>query len=456
MSKMSKTLDWPSKDSQFFNVDAKPEYHQMANYLIHEVGFKTHGKYIYKYNKGKYEEVSNELLKKTINNLTNKRAKPGQTRDFFDIITTQAQVESIEEVTPPERCLNLENGLYTIDDKEFGSHMRENFFLHKMPVKFDRDAKCPQFIEFLNQTFENDQQLVNVTAEIFGYCLLGGDPFLHKAFVLYGSGRNGKSTWLDILKELMGKGNYASVPMNKLGDPFSAFGLHGKLANITGELPTGKISSDDFKTVVGGEEIICSAKYKDQFSLRVRAKMIFACNLFPVFNDSTPGMREKLLFMPFNNYLEEHDRDVKLFSKLKIEMSGILNFALEGLDRILERGRLPEVDAAKEVMKKYRGESDSVYLFFEVCLEITQFKVKPDERIPLKFLYGRYQLFCSEEGFRQPIGKGKFGKKIEAILIEKSREKKWYFKEKKGEFLKPFQRVFKIDYAIFDDAYFLG
>lgn len=393
-----------------------PLYYDLSDYLIKVRGFKTVGKYNHIFKDTHYIQITDEMVNKVIIELTLRECPPGWLGNFFKILRSEAQIER-DDFKHPEGIINLANGMLDLKTKFLCRHQDSCFFKYVIPIEFDKEAKCPDFMEFLEFVFENDKELINATAEIFGYCLLGGDPFLHKSFVLLGDGRNGKSTWLHVLRKLVGDSNCSSVSMGLLNKPFSAVRLDGKLANITGELPTSKLDSEVFKSAVGGEYITAAHKGKDEYGLHVEARFVFACNDMPKFGDATTGMWEKLYMIPFNRYIRPEERDPGIFKRLEGELPGVLNFALEGLARLVKRGKLKKIKAVDDTMIEYREESDSVYDFFEQKLEVNL--DCPDKEIKLKFFHNAYQSFCVLEG-KKSINNVNFSKRLRRILKEKS------------------------------------
>ena len=432
-------IDYPNINNGFmsFGQDGGkgPQYYELAAYMVKELGLKTIGNYnwIYDIDAGHYKLITDQMLEKKIIELTQEKAKPSWLSSFFKVAKAKSQIERSIFESPPS-CLNVANGVLDIKRKILVDHDKSFNFKYITPIKYDPNAKCPTFMDFLNFVFEGNQELINVTGEIFGYCLLGGDPFLHKSIVLLGDGRNGKSTWLHVLRKLLGDDNCSSVSMGLLNKPFSAVRLDGKLANITGELPTGKLDSELFKSAVGGEYITAAHKGKDEYGLHVRSRFIFACNDMPKFGDATTGMWEKLYIIPFNRYIREDERDPGIFTRLETELPGVLNFALDGLAVLLKRQKLPKIQAVQDLMTEYREESDSVYDYFNEKV-IVDNKYQYD-RILNKKLHNHYALFCSGNG-RHAVNDNQFSKRLRRILKEremlnvtvktgKGREGRWY------------------------------
>ena len=412
--------DFPSIMDGFFSAKGTsdretPDYYDLAKYLIKAKGCRSNGNYTWLYDNGKYDLLKKEQLQNYITELTLEKTNMNQINQFLGILIAKSQCKD-DELKQIEHKINLANGVLDLKTKEMLPHSKDYFFKYKLPIKYEPMADCPLFKKYLNETFEGDEEMINVTAEIFGYCLYGGEPFLHKSFVLFGEGRNGKSVWLHVLRHLLGHANVSTVSMSLLSKPFSVIQMDGKLANITGELPNGKLDSELFKTACGGEYITAAHKGKDEFGLKVNAKLVFASNKFPMFGDTTTGMWEKLFIMPFSRYLRPEDRDPTIFKRLEGELPGILNFALKGLSAVLKRGRIIEPLAVKKMMAEYRKESDSVYCWMLERLTVTG---NYGDVMTAKQLHDQYTNDMFREG-RKAYKIRMFGKRLNAIIKEQN------------------------------------
>ena len=258
--------------------------------------------------------------------------------------------------------VNLANGILEAKTNELRPHSSNYFFKYILPHRYDPSAECPRFREFLNFIFDNDPQYTDLTAEIFGYCLLGGNQFLHKSFVLYGSGRNGKSTWLEILQSLLGQTNISSVSLANLTKPFSVVNLDGKLANIVDETPNDQINAEAFKTATSGGWLTGAHKGKPEYPVRCNARFLFASNKIPNFSETTVGLKERLYFIKFSKFIEADSRDPYIKEYIVAnEMAGVLNFALAGLKTRLDRGYMLPTTGNFEMMEECNTEYDSVF-----------------------------------------------------------------------------------------------
>lgn len=402
-------------DNGFYVKDNKgisttPLYNELSLYLKEQYHLKVNESVMFIYNDDHYRHIRKNALMNIIENITNSRVKPSHYDQFYKKIIATCY-ENFDEFQNPDGYLNLKNGILDIKNKTLINHSPEYFFKYILPHEYNPNATYTHWLEFLNYIFDNNQSLIDVCAEIFGYTMYGGDPWLHKAFVCHGEGRNGKSTFLEVLMYLLGQNNFESVSMSNLNKPFSVVRLDGKLANIVEETPTGVIDSENFKNAVGGGYLTAAHKGKPEFQLKCNARLLFACNRLPFFGDATVGSYERLYFIPFNQYIKEKDRVPQYSKRLLKEISGIMNWAIEGLCRVLNRRYLPVVEGSKAVLEEYRRESDNVYNWAESSLIIDQ---ENGQQYYTKSLYQRY--YSSVGGERHAVNETTFNRRLSSYI----------------------------------------
>lgn len=329
-------------------------------------------------------------------------------------------------ITCVEHCLNFQdtknkiniaNGVLDFKENKLYPSSNKFLFKYKIPIKYDSEAKCTRWDKFLDETFEGDKQLIDLVQDLFGYTIMGDNPFLHRVFILYGDGRNGKSTMLDVLKDLIGYENFSAVSMADIHKPFSAVMLDGKLANIVGETSIDNISNEAVKAIAAGEPIIAANKGKDEYKFNPTARLIFACNNLPKFGDNSVGILDRLVFIPFDRYLKTSERDTLIGQKLKAEYSGILNWAIVGLKRVLDTRKIHSALKSDEVKEDYRRSSNKIYDWFLHKITYTHLD---SDFIPTDTLFDNYTDWCHKQKHHYTHSKIGFSKEVCRILKEKS------------------------------------
>lgn len=315
--------------------------------------------------------------------------------------------------------INLQNGTFEISTDS--QHLRPpdaaDFLTHQLPFAYDPTATAPQFEQFLNRV-QPDQDCQKLLAEYLGYVFISPAKLkLEKTLLLYGSGANGKSVFFEIVTALLGPDNVSHYSLQSLtNDPaYCRAHLATKLVNYASEI-NGKLEADTFKQMVSGEPVEARLPYGQPFILTNYAKLIFNCNELPADVEHTPAYFRRFLIVPFGVTIPEAEQDKQLAAKIiQSELSGVFNWILAGLHRLLEQGRFTDADAVRQQLEAYKRQSDTVRLF----LDEQGYQASADYT-PLKDLYRDYKAFCIEDGYR-PVNNRNFQKRLNANSIPTDR-----------------------------------
>jgi len=394
------------------NIDTIKEYINRKKIIF------CNGKnYYYSKDDGYYKPLEDEDLKKDIaEHLIDKNYKDGFLNNLIKGIRVFAKVDS--KKLNPTRYLNFKNCLFNLETYEIENHSSDIIFLFQLPVIFDEDALCERFMAFLDETIpDNIQQ--KILQEYVGYAL-SSDTQHHIAAILLGSGSNGKSTFLKIIEKIFGHDNIASVDLGQLGDIYHRTTLVSKLINISTEM-NGKISKKSLKTfkeITSFERITARYMRHNAFSFIPIVKCFFASNVMPIFPESNYAVKRRLLLIKFPNQfsVENGNIDINLINKLALELSGICNWAIEGLIRLRENGRFSNIDDNNLFSEKnYTVEEFNLFIS-ECCL------IDNEARIQKKILYEFYRKWCDnkEYNFVNDVQFGKYIINLNGISSSKS------------------------------------
>lgn len=263
-----------------------------------------------------------------------------------------------------------------------------------LPYAYDPTAQCPRWIRFLDEIFP-DESCRQLLQQIFGYCLTL-DTSLQKFFVFIGTGANGKSVVLAVLRLLVGAENVSALPLAKFGSNHELVITLGKLLNITSEVgEVERIDEGLLKQFTGGDIMHFNPKYEKPFTAKPTAKLVVGTNTRPAFKDRSDGTWRRLIVLPFPVVIPEDKRNPCLENDLAKELSGILNWAIAGAHALYEQGRFIETQTALDAREQFRRESSSARLFLgECCYEQT------DGEMPKRKLYSLYKDYCDSRGYK--------------------------------------------------------
>ena len=270
----------------------------------------------------------------------------------------------------------------------------EDEFLGRVETPYDPSAECPRFESFLKESLETGSDRKKVQ-EFAGYTLMHWALPHHKALFLVGPTASGKSTFLDTVRAMLGTDAVASLtPQQMVGERFGGAELYGSWANIRNDIPASTIEDvGQFKEIIGGDPIKAEQKYEDPFMFEPTAKHAFSANQLPDAEVDDEAFFRRILLVPFPDTVPRGQRDPELDQKLAAELPGVLNWALEGLQRLLKQGGFTADRTPAETQRTWERWGNSVDRFKETCLEDNE-----GNAIPKSDLYSAYVAFCEDEG----------------------------------------------------------
>jgi putative DNA primase/helicase len=298
--------------------------------------------------------------------------------------------------------INLLNGTFEICPKgktKLRPFESEDFITYQLPFKYEPETRATLFKKYLDRVLP-DPESQKVLAEYLGYIFIKNTGLLklEKALILYGGGQNGKSVLFDIVNALLGADNVSSYSLQSLTNDNGYFRakISNKLVNYASEI-NGKLETSIFKQLVSGEPVEARLPYGQPFLLKQYAKLIFNCNELPKDIEQTNAYFRRFLIIPFDVTINEAEKDPQLAQKIiDSELSGVFNWVLEGLNRLLEQKRFTECTASNEALKKYKVESDSVQMF----LSEENYSISIKKDISLKDFFAEYRAYCIDSGFK--------------------------------------------------------
>lgn len=311
--------------------------------------------------------------------------------------------------------LNLQNTRLDIRTGRMMGFTPEAIEFDRIPVKYDPMAECEDLDKMLRRVFLDDQEVLDLFGEMLGACLIKHSRF-QKAFMLYGSGSNGKSTILDMIKTFLGSSNYSSIELDKLTtDKFAAAELENKLANIGDDLNNNALrDTGTLKKLFSGNDMQVQRKNERPFTLAPYATHIFSCNDIPRSFDKSDGFYRRWIFIPFNAKFSRNDPDYDPMIEDKITtpeaLSHLLNIAIEGAQRLIDNNGFTESAKVQEALEDYITNNSTTLSWVADC-ELTTREVleKSTDR-----LYGEFTDWCTNSGItpRNITGKKAFFKEL--------------------------------------------
>ena len=332
--------------------------------------------------------------------------------------------------------MTFQNGTLELDTGVFRSHSQSDYCSFALSYSYDPNATCPRWLKFIEECTDDDPKRADVLQTIMGYVLLP-DCRYQKIFMLMGKGGNGKSVYLDIMREVFGEKSCSNITPTQMGDNFQRIFLKDSLVNYATEIKGDVSSSMDWlKKISCGEEINGSYKGKDNIRFYTRSKLIFACNTVPSAS-VVEGLDRRLHFVDFpcsfvpfpdKNDPKQYQADTELIPRLKKELPGILNWALAGYRMLNTVKYFTETDEQAEYMKLFTQASNPVAVFCEDYSDSLTGTLRRDE------IYSWYTAWCESTGHKQlpttkffPAFRSAWGRKCEETTQRFSDGKKRVF-----------------------------
>jgi putative DNA primase/helicase len=390
---------------------SKEAINELTELLIKQYHIKTmrDNDEIMVYYNGHYHLDGEKDIRKEVNDVFGDNYTSKIFRDIVDKVLAATTI-SRADFQEPLNKINFKNGVLDISTKELEPHNPDFNFLYKLNIDYNPAEDCPVIKKFLHEVTanENDYQCLK---EYIGYTLLSGYPF-RVFLVLYGGGSNGKSVFIYLIRNFIGEGNVSVVSLQQLQtDRFAPARLYGKKANVFADIPPLKMKSTDIiKSLTGyTDKITGEKKFQDTFEFVNGAKLIFSANQLPLVDDETEAFWNRVILINFPHKFEGQSDDKDIFKKLTTpeELSGLLNFAMEGLDQLLKNGKFTfDHETTYERWQKYTEVENPVHDFMENCIN-----VRVDASATKEALYDAYVVYCHMVT-KPPISKNKFGRYI--------------------------------------------
>lgn len=321
--------------------------------------------------------------------------------------------------------INLVNGTYDLDRDEMRGHDADDFLTQRMHVSRDPKAQCARWSRFIDEITCGDRELAAYLQCIAGLCL-SGDVSRQEAYLCYGGGANGKSVFTGVIRELCG--DYFKplavevlVYSNKPGTNNTEMAaLRGARAVATSELDRGvQLRSGNFKDLTGGDAVQVSDKYIKAFTLKPQCTILIPTNHLPTITENDHGTWRRVCIIPFRATFSGPELDPGLPGKLRAELPGILNWAIEGF-RMFKGGKMVTPLCVKELTAKYRDELNVIKSFVDTWLVEDEPGREDRGRIKLDDLYVMYALFCKVSGLRHAMTKRMFKEDIASYLVNQT------------------------------------
>lgn len=334
-----------------------------------------------------------------------KRAQRSEVLAYLEVMF---QTEGETRAANPN-IIAFSNGLYNIKDGSFTDFTPQIVVTNKIPWPYNPAAKCDLLDHTLDRLACNDPEVRALLEEMVGYCLYRRNE-LGKAFILIGDKSNGKSTFLHVVKNMLGDRNIAALDLKELGDRFKTAELFGRLANIGDDIGDEFIANASvFKKLVTGDRVNVERKGQDPFEFNNYAKLLFSANNIPRMKDKTGAVQRRLVIVPFDAKFTSNDPDFRPFIKDELceqdSMEYLILLGLTALRRVLINAQFTTSSRVQGQLDEYEENNNPIIGF------IKEIGLDGIENEPTKTVYRKYKEYCICNNF-QALSNIEFSKQI--------------------------------------------
>ena len=381
---------------------------------------------------------ANSITSEDTRNRFLKRVDALDQKKFRDIMVKDAGADKsicvkMDAFDRDKYLFNCHNGTINLKTGEFRPHSPSDRLTKVTEVDYDPDAECPRWISFMDEVFEGDQDRIRYLQKAIGYAM-SGDTRLECMFILYGpTSRNGKGTTMETVLRILGEYGRTAKPemLSKKGFADSSgpsedvARLNGaRMVNVSEPEKSMVIDASLTKQMTGNNTLTARYLRENSFEFKPQFKLFIDTNHLPQISDMTLFESDRIRIIPFNRHFtaEERDIDLKTFFAEPSNLSGILNWCLEGYRLYQEEG-LKMPGSVAEATKEYRDQSDRLTMFTNQCL-----KREAGQELRAQAVYSRYKDWCAENGFKYENASN-FKKKMETAGFVYQRRRPWNEKD---------------------------
>lgn len=246
----------------------------------------------------------------------------------------------------------------------------ETLLTYVLPVEYDPDAKCPEWERRLAEWLP-DEGSRKIMQEFIGYSLI---PYMgfEKALLIQGEGANGKSLFLETIQAILGYKVVSAIGLNQLFRQFGKKDIIGKTLNIVNEAGADYLkegNADEFKNMVSGGRVIADVKGKDPITFNNTAKFIFSANHDIKTSDKSAAWLRRMLIVPFDqDFTKSTESKNDILRPIKKEYTGIFNWAVKGLQRLMEQRDFTVSQKVEDTRRAYTNRNDIAADFTSHCI----------------------------------------------------------------------------------------
>jgi len=367
---------------------------------------------------GIYDRAGESHIQETIEKHLGPLVDNNEAKQIVEKVSRRSRIdrEAFGESGRDAPLLCVKNGVLNLATRELHPHSAEYMFKTRIPVEYDPEADGQVIRDFLNDVTGREAD-AKVLEELAGLCLWPNHDIRAAFGMLIGSGANGKGMYERVLTALLGPENVAGVDLHTLSsNRFAVAQLENKFANIGADISGAKVNDlSIIKSITGGDRMHVERKYESGYETQIAATPIFSVNQPPTFGEKDHALARRIVPVEFpyrftyaDDGHKQKEPPAKLMDRLASDeaLSGFLNLALDGLERVAKHGDFSLPEGPAERLEKYEKKADPISAFADGCIE------NRDEAYVTKAdAYQAYVRFC-EQNDKEAKTKGTFYREL--------------------------------------------
>ena len=362
-------------------------FDKFATYLKNNNHIIKINEQLHIYHDGIYINGQAEIEAEMIKHIPNlNRSKRMEVLSYLDILIRDNV--SAEDAN----LIAFKNGIYNLIDDTFTDFSPDKIVTNKIDCEYKADAYNDLTDKTLTKLACHDPNIRDLLEEVIGYTMYRRNE-LGKAFILIGGKSNGKSTFLDMVKTMLGENNISALDLKELGDRFKTAELFGKLANIGDDIGDEFIANAAvFKKLVTGDRLNVERKGQNPFDMNNYSKMLFSANNIPRIKDKTGAVLRRLIIIPFDARFSVDDPDYDPYVKYKLRsqesIEYLITVGIKGLKRVLLNRQFTSSERVEAEIKEYEETNNPIIGFMN---EVGKDSINHE---PTGEVYRKYQEYC--------------------------------------------------------------
>ena len=381
-----------SFNKRTFNIDGKFSYLEFAKFLVNEKNICKIDNKLHIYKDGVYQKNINIIEATMLEYIPS--LKSAQRTEVLKTIELVC-LENKNAVS--ENFISFNNGIYDLKHNVLLEHNPIYILTNKIPWNYIVSSNNIRANEILNQWACSSKSIRSLIEEIIGICLYRSNK-ISSAFILIGDKDNGKSSFIKLIRYILGDDNYSSIGLEDIETRFKNTEICGKLANLGDDIGDGYIPNTQIlKKLITGDRVQFERKGQDPFEYDNYAKLVFSANTIPKIKDETGAViMKRITIVPFNADFSNKKGDPNLYKILSSKefIEYVIYISVEALKKVINRKGFTTCEELKKLKEDYIYNNDPVLQFIDI---VGQDYIKTTE---VRDILYRYKIFCEENGFK--------------------------------------------------------